>query len=53
MKLLIALFPFLFSDTGPEPVPQVVPVEAEAEAVLVPDGYEGPLVAIPAPGPVF
>lgn len=51
MKLIIALFPFFFGRAAPEPV--VVPLDDEMEAVLVPDGFEGPVVAVPAPGPVF
>ena len=51
MKLIIALFPFLFGRVEPEPL--VVPLDDEMEAVLVPDGFEGPVVAVPAPGPVF
>jgi hypothetical protein len=51
MKILIALFPFLFGSTAHEPL--VTPLESEMEAVLVPDGYQGPVIAIPADVPVF
>lgn len=53
MHILIAFVMHIFNPEATQPQGTVIMDEVEVEAVYIPAGFQGPIVAMPGDEPVF